>query len=154
MKKLVIIWLFCVVGLTPLVSQTEFVFHARPTQLGYCVSAGDPCVNELAPLAGNDLSGYLIKIFYQKQTRVKIELFRNGELLEQIFSTGIQEIKYSRKIIQISADFLQSGPVFHCPGRLGQHTLLIDISQKIKKGKILFRYPEDQRVYLYMFDLL
>jgi hypothetical protein len=154
MKNLIFGLIFFFVGWGALVGQTDLVFHARPTQMGYCVSTGDVCLDELAPLTGNDLSGYLLKIFYQKASHVRLELFRNGQLIEQIFSAGFTEIKLSRNFFKISAEFLQSGPVFHFPGRLGQHTLYIDISKKIKKGKISFHYPEEQRVYLYVFDLL
>jgi hypothetical protein len=136
-------------------SQTEMVIDARPTSIGYCNAPDDECNGDIISIAGTDVSGYLLQIYFKKNEMIKIKLFRNGELIEDIYSNGFNSVKTSRNIFLVSCTSFRLNKLFHNPTASNAvHRLSVDISFKTKKGRISFHYPEESRIYIYQFNLL
>lgn len=135
-------------------SQTEWLADARPISMGYCVYEGNECKN-FTSIGGADLSGYLLRISFKKDEMIKLTLFQNGEIVENVYSTVFSWAKMTKKTFNLSCDSFQGNKFFHDPtGDSKQHSLSIDISIKTKTGKISFSYPNELRMYVYRFNIL
>jgi len=153
MKHLVFILAFIAAPLG-VFSQSEILIDARPTSMGYCSSSDNECNGAITSIAGQDVSSYLLRISFKKNEIIRLKLYRNGELIEHIYSDGFSSVRLSKKSFYVSCNYFQWNGLFHHPESDVNHIFLVDISPKKKKGKVSFHYPEESKIYIYHFDLL
>lgn len=136
-------------------SQTEVMVGARPVSMGYCSLVENKCSGELISIVEDDISGFMLQIYFKKEERLTLRLYRNGELIEDVYSINFKTVKVSKKNLHVNCNSFFRDKIFHqVTGANPLSTLSIDISLKKRVGKVSFFYPEESKVFIYHFNLL
>jgi hypothetical protein len=147
--------IFCFLLAQSLFAQSDIVFTARPSFIGYYHSVDGKYTGEPTSITSDDISGYMLKIEYKKDSVIRMLLYNSGELLECNYSKAFKDIKINKKYFNVRCNSYQTKGLFHREIVNDMlHPVSIEANIKSKKGMLSYHYPEEQRIYIYFFDLL
>ncbi len=150
-----VVFMICFMLSQSLFAQPDIVFTARPTFIGYYTSVEGKYAGSPTSVTADDISGYMLKIEYKKDSLIRMLLYNSGELLECNYSKAFKDIKVNKKYFNVRCNSFQTDGLFHREVSNDMlHPVSIEANIRSKKGMISYHYPEEQRVYIYLFDLL